>query len=214
MTRHPSTLAKLLGLALVAGLVTVAPSWSYSIPIVQDDDEEREFRRAEARRSFVENCLMCHGEDMTSRQRLTTKQWTAEVEKMVGWGAPLPLEKKQSLIDHLAETYPNTQPAPPVERISPGRALALDIQPTPIKPLEGSDAGRGKTLFATHCAACHGEAAKGGDIGTNLVEKPVLLREDEFRTLIKEGRRRMPSFAAVLDERAQADLLAMLRRQR
>ena len=39
-------------------------------------------------RSFVENCLMCHGEDMTTRQRLTTKQWTAEVEKMVDGARP------------------------------------------------------------------------------------------------------------------------------
>jgi len=46
---------------------------------------------------------MCHGEDMTTRQRLTTKQWTAEVEKMIGWGSPLPPDRKQPLIDHLAD---------------------------------------------------------------------------------------------------------------
>ena len=51
-------------------------------------------------------------------------------------------------------------------------------------------------------------------MGTNLVEKPVLLRDDEFRALIKDGRRRMPGFAAVLDDAKQADLLAWLRRQR
>jgi len=48
----------------------------------------------------------------------------------------------------------------------------------------------------------------------NLVEKPVLLRDDEFSTLMKEGRRRMPGFAAVLDDPKQADLLAWLRQQR
>ncbi len=215
MTRRPSTLAKLLGLAFVAGLIAIAPAWSSSAPIVrQDDDEEREIRRVEARRSFVENCLMCHSEEMTTRQRLTTKQWTAEVEKMVSWGSPLPPDRKQPLIDHLAETYPSTQPAPPVERISPDRALALDLQPLPLKPLVGADQVRGESLFATHCSVCHGSTAKGGDLGTNLVEKPALLRVDQFRTLIKEGRRRMPGFSAVLDDRAQADLLAWLRRQR
>jgi mono/diheme cytochrome c family protein len=213
MTRRGTTFAKLLGLAFMAVLVALAPSWSSSAPIAQDD-EEREFRRAEARRSFVENCLMCHGEDMTTRQRLTTKQWTAEVEKMIGWGSPLPPERKQPLIDHLAETYPNTQPPPPVERISPARALALEAQPGSVLPLQNADFGRGKSLFSTHCSVCHGENAKGGDLGTNLVEKPVLLREDEFRTLLKEGRRRMPGFAAVLDDRAVTDLLALLRRQR
>jgi mono/diheme cytochrome c family protein len=133
---------------------------------------------------------------------------------MVNWGSPLPPERKQPLIDHLAETYPNSQPAPPSERITPGRALALDPQPSPVKPLDGSDPARGEPLFATHCASCHGPQAKGGDLGTNLVEKPVLVRVDEFQTLMKEGRRRMPGFAAVLDDRAQADLLTWLRRQR
>ena len=47
-----------------------------------------------------------------------------------------------------------------------------------------------------------------------VVERPVLLREDEFRSLIRDGRRRMPAFAAVLDEPRQADLLAWLRRGR
>jgi mono/diheme cytochrome c family protein len=216
MTRPPSPLAKLVGLALAAGLVALVPSWSSSAAIlrVDDDDEEREVRRVEARRSFVENCLMCHGEDMTARQRLTTKQWAAEVEKMVGWGAPLPPDRKQPLIDHLAETYPSTQPAPPVERISPERALALEPQPLPVRPIEGAEPKRGEALFATHCAACHGRVARGGDLGTNLVEKPSLLREDEFRTLLQEGRRRMPGFAAVLDDRSRGDLLAWLRRQK
>lgn len=214
MNRHPSRLAKLVGLALVASLVAVAAPWSSSNLFAKaDDDEEREIRREEARRSFVENCLMCHGEDMTTRQRLTTKQWTAEVEKMVGWGAPLPPDRKQPLIDYLGETYPGTQPAPPPERITADRALALEPQPAP-QPLPGADLPRGEALFAAHCAVCHGPAANGGELGTNLVEKPVLLRVEEFRTLMRDGRRRMPGFAAVLDEAKQADLLAWLRRQR
>jgi mono/diheme cytochrome c family protein len=211
MTPRPSTLDKLVGLALVAGLVILAAPWSSSTLIAQDD--EREFRRLEAKRSFVENCLMCHGEDMTTRQRLTAKQWSASVEKMVNWGTPLPPDRKQPLIDYLAETYPTTQPAPPLERISPDRALALDPQPTP-KALPSADLARGEALFAAHCAVCHASNARGGDLGTNLVEKPVLLREEEYRALIRDGRRRMPGFAAVLDERGQADLLAWLRRQR
>jgi mono/diheme cytochrome c family protein len=213
-SHHPSAFAKFFGLALVAGLVAIAPSWSSSAPITwDDDDEEREFLRQQAKQAFVENCLMCHGEEMTTRQRLTTKQWTAEVEKMVSWGSPLPPDRKQPLIDHLAETYPSTQPAPPPERITPDRALTLDPQPPP-RPLTGADAARGEALFALHCAVCHASNAKGGDLGTNLVEKPVLLRDDEFRALMKDGRRRMPGFASVLDEGKQDDVLAWLRRQR
>ena len=141
---HP--LGKTLGLALVAALVALAPSWSSSAPIGldDDDDEERAIRREESRRSFVENCLMCHGEDMTTRQRLTTKQWAAEVEKMVGWGTPLPPERKQPLVDYLAEAYPSTQPAPPVERISPERALALDPPAVPRPAARRGRTGAGR----------------------------------------------------------------------
>ena len=207
MTPRSSTIAKPLGLALMAGLAALVA------PARPDDDEEREELRILARRSFVENCLMCHGEEMTIRQRLTTKQWTAEVEKMVGWGSPLPPDRKQPLVEYLAETYPDTKTAPPPERTPPDRTLALDLQPSP-GPLPDADIARGEALFAAHCAVCHGPLAKGGDLGTNLVEKPVLLRDEEFRALMKEGRRRMPGFATILDDAKQADLLAWLRRQR
>jgi mono/diheme cytochrome c family protein len=210
----PSTSAKLIGLFMGAGLVALAPAWSASATPASNDDDDREIQRVEARRSFVENCLMCHGEDMTSRQRLTTKQWTAEVEKMVNWGAPLPPDRKQPMIDYLVELYPAGQVAPPPERIDSEKALALDPQPMPVQPLPGSDPKRGEAVFATHCAVCHGATAVGGEMGTNLVEKPVLLRVEEFRSVMKEGRRRMPGFAAVLDDRSQSDLLAWLRLRR
>ena len=56
--RRPSPFPRLIGLALVASLVAVAVPWSSSIHFARadDDDEEREIRREEARRSFVENC--------------------------------------------------------------------------------------------------------------------------------------------------------------
>ena len=212
MTSRSLVFARLVGLALMASMVIIGASMTPS-RADDDDDDELEFRRDEARRSFVENCLMCHAEEMTSRQRLTTKQWTAEVEKMVGWGSPLPPDRKQPLVDYLAETYPNTKPAPTPERISSDKILTLDPQP-PLRPLKGADPARGETLFAAHCATCHASNAKGGELGTNLVEKPVLLREDEFRSILKDGRRKMPGFAAVLDEAKQSDLLSWLRQRK
>jgi mono/diheme cytochrome c family protein len=203
-------ISTLLGLGLVMSLVTLVASLS---PSRADDDEEAAIRREEARRSFVENCLMCHGEEMTSRQRLTTKQWSAEVEKMVNWGSPLPTDRKQPMIDYLSETYPSTKLAPKPERINARAAIEGDQQPL-FKPLTNAKAESGSTLFAAHCAVCHGANAKGGELGTNLVEKPVLLREEEFRSVLKEGRRKMPGFANVLDEARQTDVLAWLRTQK
>ena len=40
--------------------------------------------------SFKSSCLACHGEDVIQQQRLTSAQWDAEINKMVGWGAKVP----------------------------------------------------------------------------------------------------------------------------
>ena len=217
----------LRGLLLSSGLMTGSLAACLALALgssglarsdAQDDDdaEAKAEATAIAHQAFVENCLMCHGADMTSRQRLTPKQWTAEVEKMIGWGSPLPLERKDGLIAWLSETYPHTRPTPPVDRITPAEALAADRQDGVESDPPGitADPTRGAALFTQHCTVCHGAAARGGEIGVNLVSKPVLVRVDDFHNLLKQGRRRMPSFAAVLDDRARADLLAFLRRAR
>ncbi len=212
MMRRRSPLAWLAALGLVAG-VMVAPWDAPASPGRGDDDEEREFARALAKQAFAENCLMCHGEDMTSRQRLTPKQWAAEVEKMVGWGAPLPADRKQPLIDFLAEAYATTTPATTPDRVDPAALAGLDRQDAPEAdgPVAHADLGRGAALFATHRASCHGAGGKGGELGINLVEKPVLAREGEFRTVVREGRRRMPGFAAAMDGEGASQVLAWLR---
>ena len=50
-------------------------------------------------------CLNCHSADITLQQRLTEKQWTAAVEKMVRWGAPLAEDRKNALIAYLVEHF-------------------------------------------------------------------------------------------------------------
>ena len=180
-----------------------------------DDDEKAEARQI-AHQAFVENCLMCHGAEMTSRQRLTPKQWTAEVEKMVGWGAPLPPERKDGLIAYLTESYPTGKPTPPAARMAPAEALASDRQDAPgaAVAIAQADPQRGAALFTQHCVVCHGPNARGGEIGVNLVTKPILVRDDEFHVLLRQGLRRMPGFAPVLDTPAQTDILAYLRQTR
>ncbi len=202
------------------GLTTVAVALALAVgparsSFIDDDDEKAEARQV-AEQAFRENCLMCHGADMTSRQRLTPKQWTAEVEKMVGWGTPLPPERKDGLIAYLSETYPPTKPADPTERITPDTALATDRQdaPSAATSLAGADLTHGSSLFTQHCVVCHGPEARGGEVGVNLVAKPILVREDEFRATLTQGRRRMPSFTPVIDPQGQADLLAYLRQRR
>jgi mono/diheme cytochrome c family protein len=50
-------------------------------------------------------CLNCHAPDIVRQQRLTEKQWTANVTKMVGWGAELPENQREKLIRYLAANF-------------------------------------------------------------------------------------------------------------
>ena len=50
-------------------------------------------------------CYACHAADLLVQQRLTQKQWTATVEKMMRWGAEVPEPKKTPIIDYLAKHF-------------------------------------------------------------------------------------------------------------
>jgi len=50
-------------------------------------------------------CLRCHSADMLAQQRLTEKQWTAGVEKMVRWGAVVSEQDKARIIAYLSRNF-------------------------------------------------------------------------------------------------------------
>jgi ubiquinol-cytochrome c reductase cytochrome c subunit len=178
------------------------------------DDPDREERLETGRAAFRDNCLMCHAAEMTSRLRLSDKQWATELDKMIGWGAPVPPELKGPLFDYLVASFsPPVPPAAPPERM-PFRAALASVLPQPEKSLPSSDSTRGAPLYTQHCATCHGAEAQGGDLGTNLVERTVLLRPAEYSEVVRKGRRRMPGFAAALKPEQEADILAWLRTRR
>jgi len=61
-------------------------------------------------------CLRCHSADMIRQQRLTEKQWTAEINKMVGWGAVVPEDQRAALVAYLVEHFgPGNDSFRPVE---------------------------------------------------------------------------------------------------
>ncbi len=121
-----------------------------------EDDEERQERLAVSERAMQENCLICHSEEMVTTARLTAKQWKAEVEKMVGWGSPLPKEQQGPLIEYLAGQYPDTAPPAPLRTMTLADAEAT-IRPLPqADPRPHGDPSRGAPLYASQCANCHG----------------------------------------------------------
>jgi mono/diheme cytochrome c family protein len=167
-------------------------------PLRAQDDEEAALRRALGERAFRENCLICHGPEMTTSQRLSAEQWKAEMTKMIGWGAPVPADQVGDLTDWLIAEFPPGKPVDPPSRV---RATELGGASAPEEVAGDGARARdthGAALYAQHCANCHGADAQGGDLGPILVERPVLVHPDEWGEVVLSGRRRMPGYAEVL----------------
>ena len=51
------------------------------------------------------HCLACHASEMLLQQQLTETQWRAEVDKMQRWGANVPDEDKDALMQYLVSRF-------------------------------------------------------------------------------------------------------------
>ena len=54
---------------------------------------------------YKRTCLTCHESDLVEQQRLTRAGWVRSVDKMIRWGAAVPAEEKDALVDYLAARY-------------------------------------------------------------------------------------------------------------
>jgi len=68
-------------------------------------------------------CLNCHSGDVLRQQRLTEKQWTANVTKMIGWGAEVPEDRREELVRYLAKNF------------GPGNVA---FQPVAVRPIRAN----------------------------------------------------------------------------
>ncbi len=64
------------------------------------------------------SCRACHSFGLVTQQRLSAATWKAEVDKMRGFGAPLPAANEASVVRYLAAHLGPTVPlVPPKERV-------------------------------------------------------------------------------------------------
>jgi hypothetical protein len=67
------------------------------------------------RRLVEASCLPCHSPDILVQQRLTEKQWTATVDKMIRWGAVMKDTDKPAMIAYLSKNFGVTNTFTPVK---------------------------------------------------------------------------------------------------
>lgn len=201
--RHRILGMLLLGLSFTMALTQAA---------FQDPDDDAEERMLLGERTFQNSCVICHSAELVRQNALTPPQWTATIDKMINWGAPVAPEEKSDLHAYLVARHgADVRRDPPTMIDADARLKSL---PPILLLAHPADTARGEALFASHCLACHGTHGQGGEPGSNLVEQPVLLDPAPFRAVVRTGRGKMPSFAEVLDEPKIDDILAWLRDQR
>jgi mono/diheme cytochrome c family protein len=69
----------------------------------------------------------------------------------------------------------------------------------PRPPVDPAKAARGKEIYTVNCAFCHGEDARGGDVGPNIIRDQILLDDNDGELLapfLDKGRpdQGMPNF--------------------
>jgi hypothetical protein len=80
-----------------------APDFDPHLPIL--GTRLAEFPPGPGKASADRGCVFCHSVDIVAQQRLTEKQWAAEVVKMTNWGADVPADKREELVAYLVKNF-------------------------------------------------------------------------------------------------------------
>lgn len=63
-------------------------------------------------------CMTCHGDDLIRQQRLTREGWSREVDKMIGWGAPVTPQERPLLLDALMLSGGGAKPRTAIDPVA------------------------------------------------------------------------------------------------
>ncbi len=66
-------------------------------------------------------CTECHDSRIIQQQRLSSKAWTKEVDKMIKWGAVVDSADRNAFIDYLSINLPSDKAAEAGERATTGK---------------------------------------------------------------------------------------------
>ena len=100
--KRPSLLARALTFALAASSSPLPAAERFELP-----PETATFKPGPGVETVKAQCLLCHSAEYVSTQpRLPRAFWKANVQKMKEkFGAPIPVDKVDTLVEYLATTY-------------------------------------------------------------------------------------------------------------
>lgn len=159
-----------------------------SVSQIRDDAELNQFALAGGASAFAVNCSQCHGsgaEGSKGYPNLNDDDWL--------WGGSL--DAIQASITHGIrssdddDTRVSEMPAFGTDEIL-GKGEITDVANF-VRSLSGLDsdaaaAGRGATVFADNCAACHGESGGGNrEFGAPALNDAIWLFGNDLATITK-----------------------------
>jgi hypothetical protein len=95
----------IIAFALAASIVFAATKKPYDPKLPVLGTKFHSLPAGSGKRLVEASCFPCHSADMLVQQRLTEKQWTAEVDKMIRWGALMKESDKPAVIAYLAKNF-------------------------------------------------------------------------------------------------------------
>ena len=105
------------------------------------------------RELFASRCLSCHATRYISMQpTMTQAKWEESVKKMIKtYGAPILEDEAPKIAAYIVE----------FQKAPPDPLAGTSQQSTELPALASGDVERGKQVYTTACASCHGADGKG-----------------------------------------------------
>ncbi len=133
--------------------------------------------------TFGRVCGACHSAGIVLGRGMTREEWGGVVSGMISRGAKGTQAEFATVIDYLAANFPPKQavgnPASPRR----GGGGGFSMGPDEKQIVDAAAAERGKALYVTDCASCHGPLARGGQGGPDLVRSVTVLHDRYGSTL-------------------------------
>jgi hypothetical protein len=96
---------RMLMVVFALGLVAASTSRKYDSALPILGTKFHSLPAGTGRQLVEASCLPCHSPDILVQQRLTEKQWTASVDKMIRWGAVMKDADKPAAIAYLSKNF-------------------------------------------------------------------------------------------------------------